>query len=161
MLNEAELIERESTIRVLRLDSSVLETKRSLARWLALALGIINPGESRQSAVWVVDALVYYQFIKQEEPSVEELIQYISSNWEPINEKTLRYHLSRMKKMGLLENSQGRFYFKQPSTGDKFDPQKVFEEIFSSAYKEAANRISLAIAELKNKSRLSSAEVNK
>jgi len=89
MLNEAELIERENIIRSLRIDKEVLDTKRAIARWLALSLGIINPGESRQSAVAVLDALVYFQFIKHTDPSVSELSQYISSNWEAMNEKTL------------------------------------------------------------------------
>ena len=59
-LNEAELIEKEMTIRNLRLTKEVLETRRSIARWLALSLGVINPGESRLSAVAVLDALMNF-----------------------------------------------------------------------------------------------------
>ncbi|MEM3212124.1 MAG: hypothetical protein QXR85_02335, partial [Candidatus Micrarchaeaceae archaeon] len=67
MLNEAELIEKETIYRQLRIDAEALETRRSMARWLALSLGIINPGETRQSAVAVLDALVNYQFVKKED----------------------------------------------------------------------------------------------
>ena len=155
MLNEAELVEKEMTLRKLRLDSTVLETRRAIARWLALTLGIINQGESRQSAVAVLDALVNFQFIKQRDPSAEELKEYISSNWEQINEKTLRYHLLRMKKMGLIENTHGKFYFRPPSQGDRFDPANVFGSIFEQDYKDITQRINQAIGELKNKSKIS------
>ena len=152
MLNEAELIERENIIRSLRIDKEVLDTKRAIARWLALSLGIINPGESRQSAVAVLDALVYFQFIKHIDPSVSELSQYISSNWEAMNEKTLRYHLLRMKKMGLIENSQSKFYFKPPKQGDRYDPYAWFVGVFESTYKEVGEKVAQVINELKNKS---------
>ena len=55
-LNEASLIESEITIRNLRLPGEVLETRRAAIRWLALSLGIINPGESRLSSLAVLDA---------------------------------------------------------------------------------------------------------
>ena len=152
MLNEAELIESENTLRKLRVDSEVLETRRSIARWLALTLGIINPGESRQSAIAVLDALIYFQFVKQADPNVEQLKEYIAENWEGINEKTLRYHLLRMKKMGFIENSQGRVYFSMPPKGDRFDPANVFGALLEKNNKEITERIALVISELKKKS---------
>ena len=112
-LNEASLIENEITVRNLKLPKEVLETRRSAIRWLALSLGILNPGESRLSSLAVLDALVHFQFIKNVDPNVKELAEYINTNWEEINEKTLRYHLLRMKKMGFVENSQAKFYFKR------------------------------------------------
>ena len=72
-LNEAALIESEMTLRNLRLTAEVLETKRSAIRWLALSLGIINPGESRLGSLAVLDALVYFQFIKLTDPTVKDL----------------------------------------------------------------------------------------
>ncbi|MGC8629220.1 MAG: hypothetical protein ACP5T4_03365 [Candidatus Micrarchaeia archaeon] len=152
MLNEAELIESENTLRKLRVDSEVLETRRSIARWLALTLGIINPGESRQSAIAVLDALIYFQFVKQADPNVEQLKEYIAENWEGINEKTLRYHLLRMKKMGFIENSQGRVYFSMPPKGDRFDPANVFGALLEKNNREITERIALVISELKKKS---------
>ena len=43
-INESKLIEHELVIRRLRLPKEVLETRRAIVRWLALSLGIINPG---------------------------------------------------------------------------------------------------------------------
>ena len=80
MLNEAELIENEITLRDMRLTKEVLETRRSIARWLALSLGIINPGESRLSAIAVLDALLYFQFMKRLDPNIAELKEYINNN---------------------------------------------------------------------------------
>ncbi|MGC8699548.1 MAG: hypothetical protein ACP5RK_00900 [Candidatus Micrarchaeia archaeon] len=151
MLNEAELIENEITLRDMRLTKEVLETRRSIARWLALSLGIINPGESRLSAIAVLDALLYFQFIKREDPDVESLTKYISANWQPINEKTLRYHLLRLKKMGIVENSQAKFYFKTPGIGDKYDVDLWAGNLFKEEYNNVISKIKEAIKELKNK----------
>ena len=67
-LGESELIEKELTLRNLRLTKEVLETRRSIVRWLALSLGVLNPGESRLSAVAVLDALVHYKFVERIDP---------------------------------------------------------------------------------------------
>jgi hypothetical protein len=150
-LGEAELIEQELTIRNLRLSKEVLETRRSAVRWLALSLGILNPGESRLSSLAVLDSLVYYQFLKKQDPTVKELIEYISKNWEPINEKTLRYHLLRLKKMGFVENEQGKFYFKAPAVGERFDAYSWSSGVFESFYKEIAGKVGDVVKELKNK----------
>ncbi len=154
MLNEASLIESELTLRKLRIDSTATETRRAISRWLALALGLVNPGESRQSVVEVLDSLLYYQFVKQEDPDVEKMKQYIAANWEPINEKTLRYHLLRMKRMGIIDNAQGKFYFKLPANGDRFNPNVVFSSMFEQNLKEIVERISKVVEEFKNKSKI-------
>ncbi len=150
-LNESELIERELTIRDLRISREVLDTRRSAARWLALSLGIINPGESRLSAVAVLDALVYFQFVKRQDPTVREMTEYINTNWEEINEKTLRYHLLRMKKMGFVENSQSRFCFKPPNIGDRFDPQVWSHSIFEAFYKGISVKVGEVVNGLRSK----------
>lgn len=151
MLNEAELIENEVRIRDMRLTKEVLETRRSIARWLALSLGIINPGESRLSAIAVLDALLYYQFVKRVDPDVNQLIEYINTNWQNINEKTLRYHLLRLKKMGLIENSQTKFYFKTPSTGSKYDVELWASNLFKDEYNNVTTKVKEAVNELRNK----------
>lgn len=150
-LGESELIEKELTLRNMRLTKEVLETRRSTARWLALTLGILNPGESRLSAVAVLDALINFQFVKKIDPNANELAEYINRNWEAINEKTLRYHLLRMKKMGLVENSRGKFCLKPPNMGDRYDAQNWAACLYESDYKEIASKIGEAIRELKNK----------
>ncbi len=151
-LSESELIDKEVTLRNMRLTKEVLETRRSIVRWLALSLGVINPGESRLSSVAVLDALINFQFIRKNDPTVAELADYITKNWEPMNEKTLRYHLLRMKKTGLVENSQGKFYLKPPPMGDRYDALTWAAGLYETDYKEIANKISEAIRELRSKS---------
>ena len=150
-LNEAALIETEITLRNLRLTGEVLETRRSIARWLALSLGVINPGESRLSAVAVLDALVNFQFVKNLDPNYSDLEKYIGENWEQMNEKTLRYHLLKLKNMGLVENSKGKFYFKPPSMGDRFDATMWANKLFEQEHMQIASKIGEAIKELKKK----------
>ncbi len=150
-LNEAELIQRELTLRDLRVSKEVLQTKRASARWLALTLGIINPGESRLSAVAVLDSMVYFQFVKKQDPTVRDMTEYINQYWEPINEKTLRYHLLRMKRMGYIDNEQSKFYFRPPSTGDRFDPHVWSNVMFDFFYKEISKKIGDVINDLKTK----------
>ncbi len=151
MLNEASLIENEIRLRDLRLTKEVLETRRSIARWLALSIGIINPGESRLSAIAVFDALLFFQFVKKIDPNVEQLKEYIKNNWQEINEKTLRYHLLRFKRMGLVENSQTKFYFKTPNIGDKYDTELWANNLFREEYNNIIVKVKEALNELKNK----------
>ena len=150
-LNESELIERELTIRDLRVSREVLDTRRSAVRWLALSLGIINPGESRLSAVAVLDALIHFQFVKKQDPTVRELTAYINANWEEINEKTLRYHLLRMKKMGFVDNSKSTFCFRPPSIGDRFDPQAWAQSTFEAFYGNISTKVGEVVNGIKNK----------
>ncbi|MEM0124290.1 MAG: hypothetical protein QXF41_01980 [Candidatus Micrarchaeaceae archaeon] len=151
-LNEASLIEREIVIRKMQLPKDVLETRRSIARWLALALGIINPGESRLSAVAVLDALVDFQFVRGTDPTVKDIMGYIEKNWEAMNEKTLRYHLLRMKNMGIIENKEGKFYFKPPAVGNRYDAAVWADQLFRSELEDVSKKISEAVKEIKNKS---------
>ncbi|MEM0087159.1 MAG: hypothetical protein QW774_02410 [Candidatus Micrarchaeaceae archaeon] len=151
-LNEASLIEREIVIRRMQLTGDVLETRRSIARWLALALGIINPGESRLSAVAVLDALVDFQFIRNIDPTAKDLMDYIGKNWESINEKTLRYHLLRMKNMGIVENKEGKFFFRPPAVGNRYDAVAWAEQLFRPELDDVSKKIGEAIKAIKSKS---------
>ena len=150
-LNEANLIEKEVKIRNLRLPKEVLETRRSSVRWLALSLGILNPGESRHGAIAVLDALIHFYFIRKKEPEVVDMIDYIGKNWGGINEKTLRYHLLRMKKMGIVQNSRGKFYLKPPDVGDKDDPSIWATALLEPDYREIAKKITEIINNMRSK----------
>ncbi len=150
-LNESKLIEGELTLRKMRLTKEVLETKRSALRWLALSLGIINPGESRLSAVAVLDAMLNFQFNRKEDPKVPDLMDYISGKWEPMNEKTLRYHLLRMKKMGLVDNSDGRFYFRRGAQRPGMVHEPWDFNIFESYYKDVFINIKEVLREISGK----------
>lgn len=150
-INESGLIENELTLRDLRITKEVTETRRSIVRWLALALGIISPGESRLTAVSVLDAMLYFQFSEKKDPSVEEISEYITRSWGPINEKTLRYHLLQMKKTNILNNSKGRYFLIAPSIGDRYDPDIWVGNYLDSQVNPIKNKLKVAMRELKGR----------
>jgi hypothetical protein len=150
-MNESSLIESELTLRDLRITKEVMETRRSIVRWLALALGIISPGESRLTAISVLDSMLYFQFSERKEPSVEEITEYINRLWSPINEKTLRYHLLQLKKTNIINNSKGKYFLVAPSIGDKYDPDLWIESYLDAQVNPIRDKIKIAIKELKSR----------
>lgn len=152
-INEAKLIEGEVTLRNLRLTKEVTETRRSMVRWLALALGIINPGETRLSALGVLDAMLYYQFTMKQDPTVEELAAYINEAWGQMNEKTLRYHLLQLKNANILTHSKSRYSFVLPASGERYDENAWIDGYFSSELEPIRDKIAMVIKELKGRQR--------
>ncbi len=150
-LNESKFIEREITLRNMMLTKEVVETRRSLVRWLALALGVINPGESRQSAVAVLDSILYFQFAQKKDPSVAEISEYITKTWEPMNEKTLRYHLLQLKKASIVNNSKGKYYLTQGNIDSKYNEESWVNSYFDSEIKPIKDKIITAIKELRER----------
>ncbi len=150
-LNESKLIERELTFRSLRLSKEVLETRRSLVRWLALSLGVVNPGESRLSAISVLDSILYFQFSVKKDPDIRELTEYIEKNWGSINEKTLRYHLLQLKKSNLIASSGGHYYLSVPDGGEKYDSMTWINDYLDSAMLPIKDKIGMALKELRDR----------
>lgn len=150
-LNESKLIEREITVRNLRLTKEVTETRRSLIRWLALSMGVINPGESRLGAVSVLDSILYFQFNARLDPDVAQLMEYIGKTWEPINEKTLRYHLLQLSKANIVTHSKGKYSLVQPPVGEKFDEEAWVNHYFTTEISPIKDKIITAIKELKGR----------
>lgn len=147
-VNESKLIEHELTLRDLRVSKEVTETRRSIVRWLALTFGVISPGESRLSAVSVLDSLLYFQFTAKSDPSVEELNSYISKSWGPINEKTLRYHLLQLKKSGIVSNEKGRYFLTVPAMGEKYDAEAWLSNYIDSQVTPIREKALTVIREL-------------
>lgn len=150
-INESELIENELTLRDLRITKEVTETRRSIVRWLALALGIISPGESRLTAVSVLDSILYFQFEEKRDPTVEEVMEYINRSWGAINEKTLRYHLLQLKKTNILNNSKGKYFLTAPDMGDRYDPGIWIVNYLDSQIKPIREKLKIAMKELKSR----------
>jgi hypothetical protein len=150
-VNESKLIERELTLRNMMLTKEVTETRRSLVRWLALALGVISPGESRLSAVSVLDAMLYFQFTEKKDPTVDELALHINGSWGEINEKTLRYHLLQLKKASIVGNAKGRYFFLKPDVGDRFDAGTWAANYLDSQVNPIKEKVISALKELKGR----------
>ncbi|MEM3841384.1 MAG: hypothetical protein QXN59_01670 [Candidatus Micrarchaeaceae archaeon] len=150
-MNESKLIEKEMTLRRLKVSKEVLETRRSMVRWLALSLGIINPGESRIQALYVLDAMLDFQFRRKQDPTVKELSEYIDLNWGHINEKTLRYHLLKLKNIGLAGNSKGRYFIPIPGSGEKYDEALWVDSYFDSEISPIKDKLKTMLKEFKNR----------
>ncbi|MGI0135176.1 MAG: hypothetical protein ACREBW_09495 [Candidatus Micrarchaeaceae archaeon] len=150
-INESKLIESELTLRNLRITSEVTETRRSIIRWLALAFGVISPGETRLTAISVLDSVLYFQFNEKRDPTVEEIMEYINKAWGPINEKTLRYHLLQLKKAGIVDNSKGQYYLTRPDIGDKYDPEIWIGNYLDSQIRPIREKAIAAMRELKTR----------
>lgn len=150
-INESKLIENEFTFRNVRITKEVTETRRSIVRWLALSLGVISPGESRLSAISVLDAMLYFQFDQKRDPSVEELMGYIASAWGEMNEKTLRYHLLQLKKTNIVNNSKGKYYLEGSGMGERYDPDVWINSYIDLQLNPIREKLRAAIKELKSR----------
>ncbi len=151
LVNESVLIEREIHLRNLSITNEVVETRRSMIRWLALSLGVINPGESRLSALAVLDSMLYFQFDKRAEPTVADISEYIDNKWDRMNEKTLRYHLLQLKNMGIVKHARGRYSMVGPSEGDKYDEVAWVNSYFQSEIKSVQDKVATIMKELRGR----------
>ncbi len=151
LLNESKLIDREIILRDLKLTGEVIETRRSMVRWLALTLGIINPGESRLSSIYVFDAMLYFQFSKKINPTVLDIKNYIISNWGEINEKTLRYHLLHLKNMNIIDHSKGKYYILIPTDVEQYNESEWLNYYINSEIEPIKDKIVTVIGELKKR----------
>ncbi|MBI5884771.1 hypothetical protein HZB89_01590, partial [archaeon] len=68
-LPEADLCRSTFIIRDLDLPPETASTKKSLLRWFCLSAGLLSENESRTTMLDVLDALFYYQFSKNMQPS--------------------------------------------------------------------------------------------
>lgn len=110
-LPESKLIKSEILLREMDLSQDVKMARKSLVRWIALSLGLISPKESRQSVLLILEALLYYHLKEKREPNYNDLQEYLKGQGEDVNEKTLRYHLTQLKKSNVIEDARGVYRF--------------------------------------------------
>jgi DNA-binding transcriptional ArsR family regulator len=148
---EAALIERELVIRDMQLTKEVRMTKKSLVRWLALALGLISPNESRKSVIDLLEALFYFQFSENKDPDAHELAEYMRKNHEEaaVSEKTVLYHLLQLKNAGLVKREKGRYFFTVSPYSEKGDVAGAIEYNYKSRYDAAFLKIQEALNSLR------------
>lgn len=142
MLPEKELIRREYQVREMRLPGDTKLTKASLLRWLALALGLISPDESRQTVLPVLDAFLVFQLKEKKNPTIAELAE---KSGQP--EKAVRYHMSRLVSLGLAAEEKRRYFFARPADG-KLDLAKSFKEHYAESLARSLSPIQDAFSEL-------------
>jgi hypothetical protein len=110
-LPEAKLIRSEVLIRDMQLTDDVKMARKSLVRWLALSLGLITPKESRQSVLQLLEALLFYHLKEKREPNYQDIQDFLKTQNVEMNEKTVRYHLTQLKKAGVIEDARGVYRF--------------------------------------------------
>jgi len=76
-----------------------------------MSLGLITPKESRQSVLSLMEALLFYHLKENKEPTYADLQEYLKEQKVEVNEKTLRYHLTNLRKAGVLEDARGVYRF--------------------------------------------------
>ena len=110
-LPEAKLIRSEVLLRDMQLTDDVKMARKSLVRWLALSLGLITPKESRQSVLQLLEALLFYHLKENREPNYQDIQDFLKTQNVEMNEKTVRYHLTQLKKSGVIEDARGVYRF--------------------------------------------------
>ncbi len=78
-------------------------------------------------------------------------MEYIAKAWEPINEKTLRYHLLQLSKTKMVDHSKGKYFLVQPDGAAKYDEGAWIERYFSSEVNPIKDKIINAVKELKGR----------
>lgn len=147
---EAALIEREFVLRDMQLTREVKMTKKSLVRWLALALGLISPNESRKTILDLLEALFYFQFSENKDPDVHELAEHMHKNNESeVSEKTILYHLLQLKNAGLVRREKGRYSFSVSPYSEKGDVASSIEYNYKSRSDAAFLKVQDALNSLR------------
>ncbi|VVB66162.1 Uncharacterised protein [Candidatus Gugararchaeum adminiculabundum] len=151
MIPEAAYIRKENTVRDMQLPGDVLMTKRSIMRWLALALGLVSPKESRQLMLYVFESLVNFH-LKKKSPDIHEIVAQVkkstgkkSSENEETLTKAVRYHLNYLQKQGIIEREKGAYRFVVPSMSEDDDLASCLEQAYVNNVNSAFQKIKKAL----------------
>ena len=148
MIPESEYIEKSIVIRDMRLPQEVMLTKASLVRWLALSLGLINPNESRKSVIDIIEVLFDNYFKGKGFVSVDEIMEKLRARNVNISEKTVRYHLLRMVKRGVVKHKNKMYSIVIPDTDE--DCIDALIKSYDEGYRNAMKKIRIALGKLRN-----------
>ncbi len=103
MFPESDLIKTSYTIRGMAWLGDSGLTRRSLIRWFALSVGLLNPGDRRETVVDVLDLLFRMNISNGKPLTIADL------TGSGIPEKTAYYHMKKLKDMGLVEHRGGGY----------------------------------------------------
>jgi predicted transcriptional regulator len=134
MIPEAELIKGELVVRNMALSDEVRLTRKSLVRWVALALGLISPNESRTILLDVLDVLLR-EFSHGNKPNTKEIHEKVQKmRKEPVSEKTVYYHLQRLASRGLLQREKGAYFLSKEKERIRDSIKKAYAREFEEAF---------------------------
>ncbi len=147
MIPEAEHIEGTIVVRDMRMPQEVSLTKASLIRWLALALGLINPNESRKSLLDLIEILFGSQLRGRKGITVEEIMARLKEDGKSCSEKTVRYHLLRLERKGVVRRKLKEYSLAISDTDDMGIESIV--DSYDNKYRNAMMKIRAALIKLK------------
>ncbi len=130
MLPEAKYIEKEIVLRKMLVSDEVSLTRKSKIRWLALALGLINPKETRHHFLDVFEILLLAKS-HDKYLSIEEITNELNEMGKRMDEKTIYYHIQRLKACGLVSKKGKRYILGKEGIG--------FREFLSDLIRKEVN----------------------
>jgi len=146
---ESQLIESELILRDMQLSRDVRLTKASLVRWLALAMGLVSPNESRTTMLELFEALVQLQFGEKTDPDIRQIMDAIKDGGNgDVTEKAVRYHLLRLKTLGLVDRKHGKYFFTVSPLSEKYDLPGTIDYVFKRKSDIAISKMKDAAREL-------------
>lgn len=146
---EAKLIRNELVLRDMTLSPEARSTKKSLIRWFALASGLIAPNESRHGVLPVLEALFHFQLAKGSGADTAEICEYIKKAMkQEADEKSVRYHLLRLRRTGFVERLKGKYGFVPSHFSDQGDLASSFENAGKERFESALVKIKEALSQL-------------
>ncbi len=136
-----DLIKNEICFRELSLPSDIRANNKALVKWLALSIGLINPGDKRDGIVDVFAVLV--EGLREAMPlTIEEITRRASRRRDKaISEKTAYYHIKRLKDMGLVSKVKAGYIL-----GDGHE--RELGTIIRKVYEERLNKMLSTIEEI-------------
>jgi DNA-binding transcriptional regulator YhcF (GntR family) len=143
MIPEKELVRRTFILRDMRFPNDTKLTKSSLVRWLCLSLGLLSEDETRQTILPIMDSFIHLQLVEKKNPTTRELAERAE-----VPEKAVRYHLHRLRVIGLVEESGRKYRFIRDSTSNELSLSKAFKENYRSDLEKTARNVESALSEI-------------
>ena len=145
MIPESRYIKSEITIRDMAIDSSVKLSRESLVRWLALSLGLIGENETRTNILPLLDVMIDAH-LSGNGLELPDIYNKVNKKVE-MDDKTVYYHLGRLKKAGFVSKKENKYYF-----GDGFekDLNMIIEKAYNSRMENSFVSIREAINSLQS-----------
>lgn len=141
MIPEGKLVKSELVLRDMHLPDDVKLTKKSLVRWIALSLGLISPNESRTILLDVLECLLNFH-INKVQPTTKEMIDELAKGGVQADEKSVYYHLLRMKEIGLIGRKDGKYFFGE---GEEAKLSQIIRRIYQEKFDKSFRNVNEAL----------------
>jgi predicted transcriptional regulator len=136
MIPEAKQVQWEMVLRSVKITDEVRFTSSGKIRWLALTLGLIQPGEGRHGLLDILNVL-YRSYQHNEWMTVKDIATALEREGKTGNEKTIYYHLQRLKELGIV-SKKGKHY----RLGEEGEPlYQTLEKIYKHKCEQLFNAL--------------------